>query len=202
MRALKIARTVSSNIQAAYKNKKLLKKVDDKDVPLLKAEVFVNDMFGSSEINRENSKNAKASRISIQESEITNADALVITRVKIDRFTGGAYESALFNEEPAIGKPGTQVKLDLTLRNPQDAEIGLLLLLLKDLWTGDLPVGGESGIGRGQLEGLHATLESPKGKWEFNADGEKVLTTPDAAKLEGFVNDFKVEIKKAEVSHE
>ena len=32
------------------------------------------------------------------------------------------------------------------------------MLLLKDLWTSDLPVGGESSIGRGRLKGIQADL--------------------------------------------
>ena len=32
------------------------------------------------------------------------------------------------------------------------------MLLLKDLWTSDLPVGGESSIGRGRLKGINADL--------------------------------------------
>jgi CRISPR/Cas system CSM-associated protein Csm3 (group 7 of RAMP superfamily) len=201
-RTLKIARTVSKDLQAENdKKEKLFKKVKDEEKPLLKAEVFVDGMFGTSNVERQN-KNIRASRMGIKESEIANADSLVITRVKIDRFTGGAYESALFNEQPAIGKPGTTVTLEISLRNPQDAEIGLLLLLLKDLWTGDLPIGGESGIGRGRLKGIHATLESPKGNWEFKADGDQVHVTPDATQLETFVKVFNDEVKKAQVSHE
>ena len=98
------------------------------------------------------------------ESEIKKSASLVQTRVKIDRFTGGAYEGALFTEQPLIGKPDSEVELHLTLRVPCDAkepdqrELGLLMLLLKDLWTGDLPVGGESGIGRGRLKGKRSNL--------------------------------------------
>jgi CRISPR/Cas system CSM-associated protein Csm3 (group 7 of RAMP superfamily) len=200
-RALKIARTVSNNIQAVdEKGTPLTKKVGDQIVPHLKAEVFTDGMFGPSKIDREDSKNAKASRISIKESEIVDASALVVTRVKIDRFTGGAYESALFSEQPAVGKPETRLVLDLTLRTPTEAEMGLLLLLLKDLWTGDLPIGGESGIGRGRLKGVEATLETPDGKWEFKLKGEKVIVTPESDTLEGWVKDFNTEVKKAQVA--
>ncbi len=55
--------------------------------------------------------------------------------------------------------------IHLELRRPQrssqadfDAKAGLLLLALKDLWTGDLPLGGESSVGRGRLQGLDAAL--------------------------------------------
>ena len=178
-RALKIARTVSGDKQKL-------------------ARAFVDGMFGPSEI-KPGQKDVRASRVSIKESKIEKVDSLVVTRVKIDRFTGGAFESALFTEQPAVGKPETRVTLDLTLRNPQRAEIGLLLLLLKDLWTGDLPIGGESGIGRGRLKGISATLNAPQGQWTLTAKDEKLEIVPDAEKLEEFVSAFNQEIKKAQV---
>jgi len=46
---------------------------------------------------------------------------------------------------------------------------GLLLLLLRDLWTGDLPLGGESSVGRGRLKGRSATLAYDGKTWRFAA---------------------------------
>lgn len=181
-RALKIARTISNN---------------DKPV----SQKFVDAMFGSSDI-KQGDKHAKASRISIRETEIKDPASLVVTRVKIDRFTGGAYESALFSEQPEIGKPNTQsVELDLTLRDPKDAELGLLLLLLKDLWTGDLPIGGESSVGRGRLKGIDAELKMGQETWVFKANGNNLDVTPNTEQLENWVTAFNDEIKKAQVSH-
>lgn len=200
-RAVKIARTVSNSLQAVDKNGEKLFKDKQKEKPLRTADVFVDGMFGPSEIKAEE-KHAKASRVSIKETEIKDTTQLVVTRVKIDRFTGGAYESALFSERPEIGIPDKQsVTLDLTLRNPRDAELGLLLLLLKDLWTGDLPIGGESSVGRGRLKGLDATLETKDGTWKFEANGEQVKVTGDPTVLEGWVKAFNDEVQKEEVSH-
>jgi hypothetical protein len=50
----------------------------------------------------------------------------------------------------------------MELRNPQEGEIGLFLLLLKDVLSGDLPVGGTASVGRGVLTG-QATLHFPDG---------------------------------------
>jgi hypothetical protein len=202
---LKIARTISSDEQAVDdKGEPLFKKVivegKEEIVPLLKAEVFTDSMFGPSQIKREDSKNARASRVSICESEIEKAQALVMTRVKIDRFTGGSFESALFSEQPAIGSADTRVTLRLTLRSPQPAELGLLLLLLKDLWTGDLPIGGESGVGRGRLKGMEATLDYNHKIWRFTAEGKKVAVTPESDTLETWVKDFNDKVQKAQVT--
>lgn len=174
-RALKIARTVSG------------KKA--------KSQQFVDALFGPSEI-KTGEKHAKSSRVHVRETEIDKSTSLVVTRVKIDRLTGGAYESALFSEQPVIGINQTRLTLDLDLRAPSEPELGLILLLLKDLWTGDLPIGGESGIGRGRLSGLEATLEASQGTWAFKADDDKVLVTPNADEPEKWVKAFNTQLQE------
>jgi CRISPR/Cas system CSM-associated protein Csm3 (group 7 of RAMP superfamily) len=124
-----------------------------------KGKALVDDLFG----RRIESYGDEpgGSRLLVQEiilepeTVVTN---LVQNRVSIDRFTGGARDTALFNEQPVWGKPETRITLDLQLINPTLCEIGLLLLLLKDLWTEDLPLGGESSVGRGRLQGKEARL--------------------------------------------
>jgi len=129
---------------------------------------LVDSMFGPPmaegdvDAKREKSRAGRplpgSSRVVVEESIVQDTRDLVQSRVKIDRFTGGAFSTALFSEQPIFGDGRSEVTLVLTLRNPQPAEIGLLLLLLKDLWTGDLPLGGESSVGRGRLAGVCATL--------------------------------------------
>ena len=137
-------------------------------------------------------ESAKASRLIVQESVVEGkTHDLVQNRVAIDRFTGGAYHGALFSEQPVFGTNETTINLELELRNPKDEETGLLLLLLKDLWTGDLPVGGGRSIGRGRLKGQKATItrHSPDPgvakSWTIQ-QGES-LEVSDAEALEAFV---------------
>jgi CRISPR/Cas system CSM-associated protein Csm3 (group 7 of RAMP superfamily) len=128
------------------------------------------------------------------------------TRIKIDRFTGGAFESALFSEEPLFGNKDSRLKLELSLRLPDElspdeeqAEIGLLLLLLKDLWTGDLPLGGEVGIGRGRLKGLKAEIRYGLQEWQLaQADnGSVAVVNGDRAALQSFVAALREELRYA-----
>ncbi len=134
-----------------------------------------------------------ASRVVVEESVIRKGRDLVQSRVKIDRFTGGAFPTALFSEQPLFGNGQAETTLTLTLRNPEDAEIGLLLLVLKDLWTGDLPLGGESSVGRGRLDGRHAVLTLHEGNreqvWELRSDGDRLRCEPadGVAALEAYV---------------
>ena len=124
---------------------------------LEKLTTIIDEMFGP-DFSKDKTKQAKASRLIVHEKVIKDATDLVQNRIAIDRFTGGAYHGALFDEQPIFGGDETIVSIELELQNPKECEIGLLLLLLKDLWTSDLPVGGESSIGRGRLKGIKADL--------------------------------------------
>lgn len=109
----------------------------------------------------------QASRLNVTEQVVEQARTdLVQNRVAIDRFTGGSYPGALFDEQPAFATPTTTITFSLRLVNPTEAETGLLLLVLKDLWTEDLPLGGESAVGRGRVRGREATLRLPDGAGE------------------------------------
>lgn len=200
-----------------------------------KAEKFIEGIFGSTprkkDTNEQTEGNEKtkdkkkakeqeylrASRLLVKETVIQKPEkqSLIQTRVKIDRFTGGAFETALFSEEPIWGDENTWLKLELTLRAPSlekpeqavlprvpDAEIGLLLLVLKDLWTGDLPIGGEASIGRGRLQGKSATLTLADGKTSFvlEARGKYGVDVKegDQKTLESFVKAFTTEIQRDE----
>jgi len=156
-----------------------------------RAERMVNTLGGSSTLVKElfgfvEGKEAKSSRLVVHEKVIEKATELVHNRIAIDRFTGGAYHGALFEEQPIFGGDETLVTIELELRNPYNHEIGLLLLLLKDLWTSDLPVGGESSIGRGRLKGITADLihhhpQNPQ-QWKIYEENATLHVTDKADK--------------------
>lgn len=154
-----------------------------------------NALFGPEDI--EGGDKGAASRLHVEERVIRQARTdLVQHRVSIDRFTGGALPTALFNQQPAIGLAETVVTLGLRLRAPEPHEIGLLLLLLKDLWTGDLPLGGESSVGRGRLRGQRLILRhhKPVGsqEWEITPapNGGLAITNQGHAALESYVKEL------------
>jgi CRISPR/Cas system CSM-associated protein Csm3 (group 7 of RAMP superfamily) len=130
------------------------------------ANQLINSLFGG-EYQRDGKKRLQASRLSVKEKVVANGRTdLVQNRVSIDRFTGGARETALFNQQPVFAQEETLISVDLNLRNPQAYDMGLLLLLLKDLWTEDLPLGGESSVGRGRLQGRRAELAVRNGEMQ------------------------------------
>ena len=128
----------------------------------------VCDMFGP--VHKQDEKREEtqqtglwASRVSIEERLVKKVEPLWQDRVAIDRFTGGSLQSALFNEKPVYPitlkeKTKTNVRLRLTSEEPEKAEIGLLLLTLRDFWYGNAAIGGETSNGRGTLQGIKAKL--------------------------------------------
>jgi len=137
---------------------------------------FVDDMFGKRISNSDD--NPTGSLVSVDETVISSKESIadrVQNRVKIDRFTGGAYPGALFSQQPVFGKDAgkTEIKICLELRKTPrnepvfDAQIGLLLMVLKDLWTGDLPLGGEQSVGRGRLTGKFAEITLGTEYWSL-----------------------------------
>ncbi|MDI3310254.1 MAG: RAMP superfamily CRISPR-associated protein [Thermoanaerobacterium sp.] len=107
----------------------------------------INCIFGYVDIE---SKKAETSKILIEEAKINNGRTLYQTRVKIDRFTGGAAESALFNEEPIYGG---ETYLTIKIKSKEDWITGLLILVIKDIQNGFIPIGGETSVGRGIMNG-------------------------------------------------
>lgn len=96
------------------------------------------------------------------------------TRNKIDRFTGGTMDGALLTEQILYHKGQTEepyVHMHIKIQNPEEWEMGLALFLLRDLWTGDLPLGGEKSIGRGRLQGKRAVIRSKDEVWELSNNG-------------------------------
>lgn len=159
---------------------------------------LVDDLFGMHGADGD-SDSLSASRVRIEEHPIEGGQTqLIQNRVKIDRFTGGAFESALFSEIPVFARDGsTWVHVNFELRYPADtdqhrrldAQAGLLLLTLKDMWTEDLPVGGEASIGRGRLKGISGTvhIHSASGGFKVHLDEKGLTEKEQVAKLNGYV---------------
>lgn len=151
---------------------------------------LIDGMFGA---DMETVREPKASRMLVREHSVRNVENMSVqNRVSIDRFTGGTRDGALFNEQPLFGDAQSVVTVDLQLEKPQEHEIGLLLLLLKDLWNGDLPLGGEISVGRGRLRGERCDLVYQNGQeqiWRLLANRTNGLnvTKGDPQKLEKYV---------------
>lgn len=161
-----------------------------------KTDHFIDEIFGV-DFSKDKTKKLKSSRLIVDEVEINETTDLIQNRIAIDRFTGGALHGALFNEQPIFGNEKTSLLIKLELRQPKDSEIGLLLLLLKDLWTGDLTVGGTSSIGRGKLQGKEASIQHNGKTWTISQPSPTeplVVENPKNENLEQFVTALHQEV--------
>lgn len=107
---------------------------------------LINKLFGFVD---DKTKEAQKSKIIFNESIINESKKITYTRNKIDRFTGGTVNGALFKEEFLVGG---NIKLDIDGYDLDDYEIGMLVLVLHEIDNGIQTLGGESNIGRGRLK--------------------------------------------------
>lgn len=102
-----------------------------------------------------------------------------ISRVRIDRFTGGVFQGGLFTEEPVCS--------DLALRiaaADEPALCSLLLYALRDLGLGLYSLGSGWAIGRGQIDVQVIQAESPDGrKAVLRFDGQGNIAQEDPSGL-------------------
>jgi CRISPR/Cas system CSM-associated protein Csm3 (group 7 of RAMP superfamily) len=115
-------------------------------------------------------------------------------RIKIDRFTGGVIGGALFETEPIWHKE-EKIKVKIQVKKQKDRDsfwgVGLMLLVLKDLWNADLPVGGEKSIGRGLLVGRRARIRVDGREFEIEENEKGTLDIKgDRDIMEKYVSKF------------
>ena len=141
------------------------------------AEKYLKGVFGFVEESGKNDETATAEVSQVvfnasfleRNNEITEGFRSV-TRVKIDRFTGGAVVGALFTEKPWYGGTTTLV---IHYPKGRDDIKELLLLGIDAIDKGILQVGGESAVGRGffavdkeklMLDDIKIDADQPKHK--------------------------------------
>lgn len=200
-RAERIARTIADN------NKISCEKIN----------AYINVLFGNSfESSRETGgKKVKIdipSRVIVEEVVINDVCSEIQSRIKIDRFTGGVINTALFDSMPVfpLGNDSSIKNFTITVKNATDMDKGLMLLLLKDLWAGNLAIGGEKNVGRGVFAGKGATIKNLFQK-ENSDDGRgreikffniSEISEDDKKQMQGFVKKLNElpedELKKCE----
>ena len=81
-------------------------------------------------------------------------------RTRINSFTGGAFYGNLFGDKPIwqADKSKAMISINIRIKKCTEAEAGLMLLILKDLWLGNLAIGGGKSIGRGVFSGKNCLI--------------------------------------------
>jgi CRISPR/Cas system CSM-associated protein Csm3 (group 7 of RAMP superfamily) len=134
-----------------------------------KARLFLDEVFGKME-TRDGKDVTTPSKVTVHASKLKGGNYFTVTRVKIDRFTGGASDGALFTERPYAGGTTT-----LTIEYPKDDKAieELFSLALDAMDKGLLTLGGETAVGRGVFR-----LDKSKGGVKKDSATEIRLDTP------------------------
>jgi len=153
----------------------------------LGVESIIDKLFGY--VDTVNLKASKA-RIKIKEVILPDFVSELQTRIQIDRFTGGTIKSALFDSMPLfVDMQKKVIKISISIQNCSKAEAGLLLLVLKDLWTGDLALGGEKNIGRGVFKGIEALVKYGNDLFILDQNLSQI-SIDQREKIQTFVNEL------------
>lgn len=81
-------------------------------------------------------------------------------RIKINKFTGGVINGALVKSKPVEGEISFKFKYKLSGdETKDDSVVALLILALRDIATGDVPIGSGSSVGRGRVCGSTINLK-------------------------------------------
>ena len=98
-------------------------------------------------------------------------------RTKIDSFTGGVFYGNLFGDEPIwqIDRAKTMISINLRIKRCTELEAGLMLLILKDMWLGNLAIGGGKSIGRGVFSGNNCLINYRGNTFKIERENENKI---------------------------
>lgn len=149
---------------------------------------WINRLFGPRIEKREDSRpiQPSVSKLRVSENLVSDTKLRRQSRIAIDSFTKGVVSGALFDEEV---QAGGIINVRLELRKPTDAETGLILLLIKDLLSGEIPVGGSVSVGRGVLKGT-AKLFLDNGK-EYDIGPDLQVQQDVMEDLNSYIKSFR-----------
>jgi len=139
-------------------------------------EKIITSIFG---IESKKDDDGHISRLTCFDSLIKNPKKSIYNKIKIDYFTGGVMQGALTDDEVVMGDVEIVCTFNTSGLNDYKKEVGLLLLVLRDLCKEDLGIGSGYAVGRGYIRA--DTLEL--------YDGEKFLfdfESPDKEVLKNF----------------
>ena len=135
---------------------------------------LVSNLFG----NAPDAETGRAGRVMVEDLRLDQAQTRKISRIRINRFTGGVIRQGLLMEEPL----STPVRLELSVRQGSDVECALLLYALRDLGLGLYNLGSGGAIGRGYVNVSEIAVAGPQGKLaalHFDEERSCRLDDPD-----------------------
>lgn len=112
----------------------------------LSKEEDINNLFGGTLDDKK-----IASKLMTKDSKINNAKTKIYNRIKLNKFTAGTMNGALFNEEVINGN--VEIKGILKVSKEEEKYIGLIAMIFRDISLGKISLGSGNSIGRGIING-------------------------------------------------
>jgi len=168
-----------------------------------KTEKMIKSLFGTVDTDNQEGEKIK-SRFYTKETykNINQEVDRIQARIKIDRFTGGTIKTALFDEMPLWPSDSDDLfTISYTIKNCKEWEAGLALLIMKDLMTGDLPIGGGKSIGRGIFIGDSAQINYKNQDYHILQSTTVQIESDKKAQLEQYVTAFNKTVREGENIH-
>ena len=137
-------------------------------------DALVEDLFG-----RESraGDSGVAGAVRFEDAALASGRTRKISRIRIDRFTGGVIRGGLFSEEPVCA----ELTLRITAPAGNAAGCGLLAYALRDLGLQLYTLGSGDAVGRGRILVREIRMEAPDGRaarLTFETDGSCALWDP------------------------
>lgn len=121
-------------------------------------EAVTEELFGRMNRRGENPDNGLPGKARFEDA-VLSGKSQEISRIRINRFTGGVIRQGLFVEEPIR----SEITLRITLPEGENRGCGLLLYALRDLGLGLYNLGSGGAVGRGYLAVDTIRAQAPDG---------------------------------------
>jgi CRISPR/Cas system CMR subunit Cmr4 (Cas7 group RAMP superfamily) len=126
------------------------------------AEIYLDEVFGKQYFDGKKYVTTP-SKVRIDASYIKGGAGIKYTRNKIDRFTGGAANTALFTNRPHFGGG---CALSVQYEKNDEAVKELFLLAIDAMDKGLIAIGGETAVGRGRFKVISVNIDGEAAEYK------------------------------------
>ncbi len=141
------------------------------------SDAIVNAAFGRGDLRGNAEDNGIAGKIFFSDAALRLPRRTAISRIRIDRLTGGVITKGLFTEQPLCSPVTMEIEAPAS---GHDQVCALLVFALRDLGLGLYTLGSGSSVGRGRMNVESIEITHPQ--WTASltfSDGQLAISDPD-----------------------